>query len=381
MDENSAATPGVPPSIPLPTQAPPLISPPPRRPKSGGGIWMALAIVLFVLLVISILGNFTRATKNVFASKGRHIRSVGPRLEEVIVEDNQSSRKIVVIDVTGIITSRSLDQSGYTMVDIIKAQLRDAEEDPRVKAVILKVDSPGGEVLASDEIYRELNDFQLRASKKPLVASMGNLAASGGYYVSAPCQWIVANEMTITGSIGVIMHSYNYRGLMNKVGLFPEVYKSGKYKDMLSGEREPEQTSPEERQMVQHLIDETYQKFQGIVGEGREAAFTRNGHKGRPLADNWKDFADGRVLSGREALDLGFVDQLGNFQDAVKRAEKLAGIENADLIKYQQRFDLSDFFKMFGQGESSRAIKVDLGLDAPKLQTGQLYFLSPTFAH
>src|SRR5213075_3399635 len=105
--------------------------------------------------------------------------------------------------------------------------------------------------------------------RKPVVASMGNLAASGWYYVSAPCQWIVANELTITGSIGVIMHSWNYRGLMNKVGLRPQTYKSGKFKDMLSGEREPEEVPPEERKMVQKLIDDTYGKFKEGVAEDR----------------------------------------------------------------------------------------------------------------
>src|SRR5258706_10923290 len=108
--------------------------------------------------------------------------SVGPRLDEVITEDNGSSDKIAVIDINGIITSRVTDQGGYNMVDIIKVQLKHADDDSHVKAVLLKVDSPGGEVLASDEINRALSDFQKKG--KPVVASMGNLAASGGYYVS-----------------------------------------------------------------------------------------------------------------------------------------------------------------------------------------------------
>src|SRR4029450_5729008 len=115
---------------------------------------------------------------------------------------------------------------------VVEEQFRRAAEDKRVKAVILKVNSPGGEVLASDDIYNIIEKFQNK-TQKPVVAAMGSLAASGGYYVSAPCQWIVANEMTITGSIGVILHSFNYRGLMDKVGLRPVVYKSGKLKDML----------------------------------------------------------------------------------------------------------------------------------------------------
>ncbi len=270
------------------------------------------------------------------------------------------------------------------MVDLVKAQLKRVEEDEKIKAVILKVDSPGGEVLASDEIYRAINDFQTHCTK-PVVASMGNLAASGGYYISAPCRWSVANELTITGSIGVILHSWNYRGLMNKVGVRPQTYKSGKFKDMLSGERDPEEVPPEEREMVQNLIDDTYGKFKTVVADGRKAANDKNkGNKdpedqGRALGTDWTDYADGRVLSGKDAVELGFVDQIGNFQDAVKRAEKMAGISKANLIEFQQRFDLSDFFKMFSKSQTP-AIKVDLGVEAPKLEAGQLYFLSPTFA-
>src|SRR2546425_311691 len=293
-----------------------------------------------------------------FDSKsGKHTRTVGPRLEEVITEDNDASDNIAVIDVQGIITSHAFDSGGYGMVELIKAQLKHAEEDSKVKAVILKVDSPGGEVLASDEIYRAISDFQKNAHKS-VVASMGNLAASGGYYVSAPCRWIVANDLTITGSIGVILHSWNYRGLMNKVGLRPETYKSGKFKDMLSGERNPEDIPPEEREMVQTLIDETYGKFKKVVGDGRKLANDKNKSEkepGKRLSADWQNYADGRVLSGTKAYELGFVDQLGNFQDAVERAKILAKIPGAaaNLIEYQQRYDLSDFFRLFGQSERS----------------------------
>lgn len=354
--------------------------------RKGGRGWMIVALVLFVLLAFSFLSNLGSFARNFVSSGGKHIHSSGPRLEEVIVEDNESPNKIAVVDVEGIITSRVIDGGGYNLVDIIKAQLKRSEDDKEVKAVILKVDSPGGEVLASDEIYRLLTDFQ-KDAKKPIVASMGNLAASGGYYVSSPCQWIVANELTITGSIGVIMHGLNYRGLMDKVGLAPQVYKSGKFKDMLSGERKPEEIPPEEREMVQHLIDETYARFKQVVQDGRSTAHQKNKvntDKGRALADDWSKYADGRVLSGKEAYDLGFVDQLGNFQDAVKRAKILGGIganSSANLIEFQQRYDLGDFLRMFGKSQAPPVVKVDLGIDAPKLQVGQMYFLAPMFAH
>ena len=347
---------------------------------------MPLAIILLVLLAISVLFNFSALISNLGGhGRVKYSRSVGPKLEEVTAEDNGANDKIALVEVNGIITSH-LEQGGYGLVELIKAQLKRAEDDDRVKAVILKVDSPGGEVLASDEINREISDFQRRAPRKPVIASMGNLAASGGYYVSAPCQWIIANDLTITGSIGVIMHSYNYRGLMNKVGLRPETYKSGKFKDMLSGDRDPEQIPPEERDMLQHLIDDTYKKFQNVVADGRKAAHDKNkarSDKGRELASDWKDYADGRVLSGKEAYQLGFVDELGNFEDAVKRAKTLVGLStqaSVNLIQYQPRIDLSDLLRLFGKSET-KTVKVDLGIDPPRLQVGQLYFLAPTFVH
>ncbi len=249
-------------------------------------------------------------------------------------------------------------------------------------------------MLASDEISNAISKFQTD-SGKPVIVSMGSLAASGGYYVSAPCRWIVANELTITGSIGVIMQTFNFRGLMNKVGVRPLVYKSGRFKDMLSGEKDLDNLTPEEKEdlaaeekMVKNLIKQTFDKFKSVVAEGRKQSNKKNQEnpdkdakgKGQPLDANWTDFADGRVLSGTEAKELGFVDELGNFEVAVKRARKLAKIESANLVQYQQIFDFSSLFRLLGKSEAPK-LKIDVGLDAPRLKVGQLYFLSPTFAH
>jgi protease-4 len=208
---------------------------------------------------------------------------------------------------------------------------------------------------------------------------MGGLAASGGYYISAPCRYIVANELTITGSIGVIMHGYNYRGLMDKIGVVPEVYKSGRFKDMLSGEKEPGTADPEERKMVEAMITETFGKFTRVVAEGRGLAAERNGAKGRPLAAGWRDYADGRILTARQAYDLGLVDQIGDFKAAVKAAKDLAGISNAALVQYAQPFDFSNLLRLLGKSEAP-VLKIDLGFDAPKLQAGRPYYLLPIAA-
>jgi protease IV len=367
--------------VPPPPPPPPVITATPPAPRRSRG-WMIFAIILVVLLAVSWFGFFAVFVSQALSLKGglgSGISSqVGPSLDECLIKDNDASSKIAVVTVDGIITGQSVDQAGNNMVDLIKAQLDRAKDDRRVKAVILKVDSPGGEVLASDEIYRAINDFQ-KDSSKPVVCSMGSLAASGGYYISSPCRWIVANDLTITGSIGVILHTWNYRGLMDKIGIWPDTFKSGKFKDMLSGERETNEIPAEERVMVQGLIDETYQKFKDVVAAGRDAAHARNKKEGRPLALDWTNYADGRVLSGTKAYDLGFVDEIGDFQDAVDRAKQIAGIRAANLIEYRERYDISNILRLLGQSEMSHSVKLDLGVELPKLQAGELYFLSPTF--
>jgi protease-4 len=328
--------------------------------------------------------SFSHSFKNTTA------REVGPRLEECVLEDNDAHSKIAVISVEGVISSHGDDGAGYNLVEIIKAQLYRAADDDAVKAVILKVDSPGGEVMASDQIYKAINDFQSDepAEKghpgrkgKPVICSMGSLAASGGYYIAAPCRWIVADELTLTGSIGVIMHGYNYRGLMDKVGLAPMTYKSGKFKDMLSPDRSTNDIPVEEHAMVQALIDETFQKFKGVVREGREAAHELNKKEGRPLAKDWEDYADGRVVSGTQAFNLGLVDELGDFDYAVERAMQIANLKKANLVEYQQRYDIANFLYMFGQSGQAKDLKIDFGVNLPKLRAGYLYFLAPNFVN
>src|SRR5208337_1892322 len=253
------------------------------------------SIILSVMLAFCVLIIFAQFVSRALSFGGGLNRSfrttanrdVGPRLDEYLIEDHDSRRKIAVVTVDGIITDHAVDRAGNNMVDVIKAQLDRAKEDDRVKAVILKVDSPGGEVMASDEINKVIAKFQDDANK-PVICSMGSLAASGGYYISVPCRWIVANELTITGSIGVIMHGWNYRGLMDKVGVAPMTFKSGKFKDMLSGERETNEIPPEEHALVQDLIDKTYGRFKEVVGEGRAAAHDLNKKEGRELAGNWQ---------------------------------------------------------------------------------------------
>jgi protease IV len=392
--ENASVPPDFTPPPPPPFSPPPRIAPLPPKPRRSWG-WIITSIVLACLLVLAglvIIGQFAahsllsfdRGLKNVSA------REVGPKLDEAILEDNDSKNKIAVVTVDGVISGHDADSSGNGLVEVIKAQLDRAADDDAVKAVILKVDSPGGEVMASDQIYKAIETFQtdgkdehgkISVKGKPVICSMGSLAASGGYYISSACRWIVADELTLTGSIGVIMHGVNYRGLMDKVGIAPMTFKSGKFKDMLSPDRATNEIPAEEHAMVQALINETYEKFKTVVADGRNSAYALNKKEskkedqGQPLAADWQDYADGRVLSGTQALNLGLVDELGDFDDAVDRAMSIAHIKDANIIEYQERYDLSNLLSMFGQTGQAKDIKLDLGADLPKLRAGLMYFL------
>lgn len=383
------APPPLPAAMSAPLPAPPAALPAEARSRKGGGGWKVAAIILAILLIISSLGSLVQFGGDLI---GEAAASAGGdlHLQETVLERHGSPDKIAVIPVEGIITSSHLDGQAMNMVQLIEQQLKKAGQDDHVKAVLLKVNSPGGEVLASDDIYNAIVKFQ-NDHPKPVIASMGTLAASGGYYVSAPCRWIVANELTITGSIGVIMHTYNYRGLMNKIGMRPMVYKSGRFKDMLSGEKDLDALSAmektdlaEEEAMVNRMIQETYGKFKSIVAEGRHRAqernqTNRNSANGRALSPTWASLADGRILSGKEAYEHGFVDEIGNLRKAVERAASLAGIEKADLVTYQVPFSLANLFGFLGRSDA-KSLKIDLGVELPRLRAG-LYYLAPTFLH
>lgn len=379
--DSTASTPRDPgvPSVPPPLPPPPpparaMAGPPPRATAPAGGRgWKIFALVLLALLMVSALANLGSLAQLWLAASPADTDSAGAQLREVTLEPAAGKEKIAVIDVQGIIVGGYVSVGEYNLPTAVEQQLKRAGRDRHVKAVLLRINSPGGEVLAADEVARVLGEFQEK-SGKPVVAVMEGMAASGGYYVAAPCRWIVANPLTLTGSIGVIMHGYNYRGLMDKVGVRPQVYKSGRFKNMLSGDRTEEEILPEERQMVQDLIDETFARFKQVIARGRELAASKNDGAGRSLAPDWETFADGRVLSGKQAHDVGFVDELGSFHVAVARARKLAGIEEASLVQYRYPLDFFNLFRLLGQAQS-RSLKIDLGWDLPRLEAGRLYFL------
>ncbi len=328
-------------------------------------MWLSLCLIGCLLL-----GCFLIASLAIGSAGMSMSTNDSSNFEEVILRNNDSKNKIAVIDLSGLIASFSVDASGHNMIESLRSQFELANNDDYVKAILFRINSPGGEVLASDKIA----DI-VRESNKPVISVMGALAASGGYYVAAPSDWIVAHELTITGSIGVIMSGYSIRNLMDKVGVQPIVFKSGKHKDMLSLGKREEDITPEERKIVQGMIDETFERFKKIVREGRDMD-NRDTEDGESLDEDWESFADGRILSGNMALAQGFVDELGDLDTGYERVLSLEGIPDANLTQYRQPINLANLFSLFGKSET-KEIKIDLGIDLPKLKTGRLYFLSP----
>jgi protease-4 len=202
----------------------------------------------------------------------------------------------------------------------ILSQLVSFKEDKDIRAVIIRINSPGGAVAPSQEIYREI---QKTSQVKKVVASLGSVAASGGYYVAAAADHIVANPGTITGSIGVIVEFVQIEDLLNKIGVGFEVLKSGQFKDIGSPHRK---LTPQDKAVIQGLIGDIQEQFVQAVAEGRKLP-----------VEKVREIADGRVFSGEKAKALGLVDGLGNFQDAVETTKEMAGIRGEAELVYPKK--------------------------------------------
>jgi protease IV len=322
-----------------------------------------LSIFLFLALCASLFVNVVLTIAAFQRVAGVREAEPIPRFREILLQRGAraTTDKVAVITMRGLISTSIPGNVSDSMVDDLRAALQQAREDHRVKAIVLEIDSPGGEVTASDEIYSAVVKTRAR---KPVVVYMDSLAASGGYYVSCGGKFLMANETTITGSIGVIIQTLNYEQLFNKIGLASVVFKSGKFKDMLNGARP---ITPEERELVQNFIMSTYNKFLGIVAKERNlpADLLRN------------TIADGRILSGKEALQNKLIDGLGELDDAFTKAKQLANAPDAKVVKYGPPFSLLRFLRVFGESESKIELQLPKQL-VPQLESGRAYFL-PTY--
>jgi protease-4 len=230
-----------------------------------------------------------------------------------------TENKVAVIRLSGAIQAESsgLFPGGNVISpQLVRSQLGRAKNDMTVKAIVLQVESPGGNVAACQEILNEIEQV-----KKPIVVSFGTIAASGGYYISAKANKIVALPGTLTGSIGVISELPNLKGLFEKIGIDMEVFKGGKYKDMYAGIRE---LTPEEKAIMQEMTDQLYDQFVKVVAEGRGLNETKV-----------RELATGQLYTGEEAKELGLVDELGGLDKAIDVAASLAGIEKPKVEYYK----------------------------------------------
>jgi len=310
---------------------------PPPPPRRGGGFFQAV-LVLFAMVgffaVIFCVGMYA-----IFSSFGV---SDSAWLEEAHHSGNEaSSQKIAIVSVDDII----MEATAEFVLDQIKA----AKEDDAVKAVVLRVDSPGGTINASDHIHREVKKLcRGPGATKPVVVSMQGLAASGGYYVSAPADKIFAERTTMTGSIGVIASFPNVAELMDEWKVRMEVIKTGPLKDSGSPFRV---MTDDERTRWDALIDDAFQTFIEVVVEGRTAAGLDE--------SKVRELATGEVYIAREAKARGLVDEIGYLEDAIAAAEKLAGISDTNVIEYNRPLSLRELLIGVTAAKQS-SIQIDL---------------------
>ena len=320
---------------------------------------VAVCASLFVnLILLALLG--AKGASSMARVKG--LKS-GDFKEEVVLEGTDSQAKIAVIPLIGVIGFSQPGTLGDSMVEDFKLALRQAADDPQVKAVIIDTDSPGGEITASDVLYNALRNFD---SEKPVIVYFNAIGASGAYYAACGADWIMCNDTTFTGSIGVIISTLNYRELFGKIGLEALVFKSGKFKDMLSGARE---MTPDEMAYVQGLVMQSYDRFLAIVAESRklDPAKLRDGP------------ADGRILSGTDAFRDKLVDQLGYIEDAYAKARELGNAPDASIVRYLPHYNFGKILRFLGE---TRSPTLEIGLPGKRidLEPGRIYLLPPFFA-
>ena len=245
-------------------------------------------------------------------------------LEETTLEGSGTS-KVLLIDLAGVLAEEPIltleSRPQVPLLARVREELEKAEDDDRVRAVVLRINSPGGTITASDILYHEIMRFKERR-KIPVIASILDVGASGGYYVALAADRILAHPTTVTGSIGVLMLTVNAGGLLEKIGVSASYVKSGEFKDMGSPFRS---LRPEERALFQDLIDRFYGRFVELVARSRKLDEARV-----------RAFSDGRVYNASQALSLGLVDQIGYLDEAIAAAKSAAGLTEAKVVAYRR---------------------------------------------
>jgi len=352
-DPQSGATTG-------PRYAPPQ-QPGPARKKSRVGFWImtSLAALFFISTVVLFLLLIVVAT---FKAGLPDMDGMGEDGGKKFIERTilgSGDNKILMLPVSGLIVDapRGGLFRGPGMVASIRQQLKAARKDGAVKAILVNIDSPGGGITTSDVVHRMILDFK-EATGRKVVALLGDVAASGGYYVASSADHIVAHPTTITGSIGVIMPLFGMEDLLTKVGLEPRPIKSAEKKDIAASYRA---LTEEERRLLQGIVDELYERFVRVVSAG----FERRGHA-ISLEKLREELADGSIFTGEQAQANHLVDEIGYLDDAAAAARTLAGIQDARLILYRHKLSLTDL--LLARSSVPRSVRIELGPWLPGLQ-------------
>ncbi|HUJ79965.1 MAG TPA: signal peptide peptidase SppA [Nitrospiria bacterium] len=296
--------------------------------------------------------------------------SQGPsELTETTLE-GKGRDKVLLIDISGMITDQERSsglinpKTEPSLVDEIKAELKKAEDDGHIKAVVLRINSPGGTVTASDIIYHELTKFKAR-TKLPVIACFMDLGTSGAFYVAQAADRIYANPSSVTGSIGVIMVQVNIQGLFEKIGVQTTEIKSGELKFMGSPFRP---LTPDEQKIFQTVINDMYGQFLSVVGKGRP----------KLTADQIRADADGRIYTAGQAKELGLIDDIGYLSDAIAAAKQAAKLEKAKVVIYHQESNYKSTIYSIGNGGNGQGnVEINLGSLAAYTSPRFMYLWSP----
>ncbi len=312
-----------------------------------------VAVIILTLFTLSLISGLVLIFRS---GKG------APSSFRISTLTARSKKTIGIVKIYGIITTQkaggpfALQERG---ADYYVSRIKHLADNPRVKAIVIRVNSPGGSVGASQEIYNEI--LRAREKGKKVIVSMGDVAASGGYYISSAADYILANPGTVTGSIGVIVGNINFQELISKWGIKMNIIKSGKYKDTLSSWR---QMTEEERELLQEMVDKVYQQFVVAVAKGRKLKI-----------EEVEKIADGRIFSGEKALELRLIDQLGGFQTAIRVAADKAGIKGEPVLDEGGKFPWEKFFSPSRAGTEEKIVSRLLGkLEDSYLPVQYLYY-------
>jgi protease-4 len=324
--------------------------------------WVALSIAAILLVFSTFTTIFWSVIKLNVKEDFKSALNKDITYNTKVIKQGDIGKKVAVLTVNGTIqdtgeSTSILNSETYNHQFFMK-QLDKILDDSNVKGVLLKVNSPGGGTNESKQIYDKIEQIK-KERNIPIYVSMGSMAASGGYYISAPADQIFADEETITGSIGVIMQGMDYSKLAKKYGIEFNTIKTGPYKDILSGSRE---MTTAERKLLQDMVNDSYERFVNVVADGR--GMTKK---------EVREIADGRIMNGSQAVDAGLVDKLGYSEDALQSLLKDNDLEKAEVYEYKEAGDWSSLLSskvntLFGGLDETEAItKLLTKNSAPRL--------------